>query len=69
MGPTSHPVDLARVGTDIAPQFDSKRPCAEFTPPVQNLVPHVAALGMCFYTGTMFPEPYRRQVFIAEHGS
>jgi len=29
----------------------------------------VAALGMRFYTGSMFPEKYRNQIFIAEHGS
>jgi glucose/arabinose dehydrogenase len=29
----------------------------------------VAALGMRFYTGSMFPEKYRGQIFIAEHGS
>jgi len=29
----------------------------------------VAALGMKFYTGRMFPTEYRDQVFIAEHGS
>ena len=34
-----------------------------------KLGPHVAALGMRFYTGTMFPEEYRHQIFIAEHGS
>jgi glucose/arabinose dehydrogenase len=34
-----------------------------------ELGPHVAALGMRFYTGTMFPEEYRNQIFIAEHGS
>jgi glucose/arabinose dehydrogenase len=33
------------------------------------LGPHVAALGMRFYTGTMFPDLYRNQIFIAEHGS
>jgi glucose/arabinose dehydrogenase len=51
------------------PEFGSKRQCSEFTPPVQNLDPHVAALGMRFYTGTMFPASYRQQIFIAEHGS
>jgi glucose/arabinose dehydrogenase len=51
------------------PEFGSKRQCSEFTAPAQNLDPHVAALGMRFYTGTMFPESYRQQVFIAEHGS
>ena len=38
-------------------------------PPVQKLGPHVAALGMRFYTGSMFPGEYRRRIFIAEHGS
>jgi glucose/arabinose dehydrogenase len=51
------------------PEFGSKRKCTEFTAPVQNLGPHVAALGMRFYTGTLFPEAYRNQVIIAEHGS
>jgi glucose/arabinose dehydrogenase len=36
---------------------------------VVNLDPHVAALGVRFYTGTMFPAEYRNQIFIAEHGS
>ena len=35
----------------------------------QKLGPHVAALGMRFYTGSMFPAEYRQQIFIAEHGS
>ena len=35
----------------------------------KTLGPHVAALGMRFYTGDMFPERYRGQIFIAEHGS
>lgn len=51
------------------PEFGDKRPCKEFIPPRQNLGPHVAALGMRFYTGTMFPVKYRNAVFIAEHGS
>jgi len=29
----------------------------------------VAALGLRFYTGSMFPESYRHKLFIAEHGS
>ncbi len=51
------------------PEFGRTEPCDRFTPPVQKLGPHVAALGMRFYTGTMFPEEYRNQIFIAEHGS
>jgi len=45
------------------------RDCAEFTPPVLELGPHVAALGMRFCSSTAFPERYRNGIFIAEHGS
>ncbi len=45
-------------------QMDQK-----FKKPVQELGPHVAPLGMLFYTGDMFPESYKNQAFIAEHGS
>ena len=43
--------------------------CDELTPATVELGPHVAALGMRFYSGAMFPAEYRNQVFIAEHGS
>ena len=57
-------------GGDIAdPEFGARRKCSEFTPPAQKLGPHVASLGMRFYTGSMFPPAYRGQIFIAEHGS
>ena len=51
------------------PQYGKGRDCADYTPPVQRLGPHVAGLGIKFYTGDMFPAEYRNQVFIAEHGS
>jgi glucose/arabinose dehydrogenase len=51
------------------PEHNAGRPCGEFTPPARELGPHVAALGMRFYTGRMFPDKYRGGVFIAEHGS
>lgn len=51
------------------PEFGSGRKAGEFTLPVQELGPHVASIGMCFYTGTLFPERYRGAIFIAEHGS
>ncbi|HVE66002.1 MAG TPA: sorbosone dehydrogenase family protein, partial [Thermoanaerobaculia bacterium] len=38
-------------------------------PPARELGPHVAALGMRFYTGRAFPEKYRKGIFLAEHGS
>jgi len=56
--------------TNIAdPEFGKEKPCSGFTPPVADLEPHVAALGMRFYTGSMFPKEYRGNIFIAEHGS
>ena len=57
-------------GTDIPdPEFGKIQPCENFTKPQINLGPHVAALGMLFYTGRMFPPEYKNQIFIAEHGS
>jgi glucose/arabinose dehydrogenase len=51
------------------PEHNAGRPCGEFTAPARELGPHVAAIGMRFYTGRMFPEKYRGGIFIAEHGS
>src|SRR5690606_23674162 len=54
-------------GVILDPEYGEGRSCAEFTVPERNLDPHVAALGMRFYTGTMFPARYRNAVIIAEH--
>ncbi len=51
------------------PEYGDKHRCTEFTPPEIKLGPHVAALGMKFYTAGMFPPQYRNSIFIAEHGS
>lgn len=51
------------------PDFAAGHECAEFTPPAVEFDAHVAALGMLFYTGAMFPEAYRGQLLVAEHGS
>lgn len=51
------------------PEFGKEHSMGEFIPPAKNLGPHVAALGMRFYTGDMFPGEYRESIFIAEHGS
>ena len=57
-------------GADISdPDFGRQRTCDTFTAPAQDLDPHVAPLGMRFYTGGTFPATYRHQIFIAEHGS
>lgn len=51
------------------PEFGDKRSCDEFVAPAQKLGPHVAPLGVKFYTGSQFPENYHHLAFIAEHGS
>ncbi|HYN21803.1 MAG TPA: PQQ-dependent sugar dehydrogenase, partial [Thermoanaerobaculia bacterium] len=51
------------------PEFGRRRPCAQSVSPAAVLGPHVAALGMRFYTGAMFPAEYKNRIFIAEHGS
>ena len=57
-------------GGDIPdPKFGAKRDCSRTTPPEAKFEPHVAALGMRFYTGKMFPKEYQNNIFVAEHGS
>jgi glucose/arabinose dehydrogenase len=56
-------------GTMLDPEFGSGRRCDDYVASEQALGAHVAALGMRFYTGAMFPPEYRGQIFIAEHGS
>lgn len=61
--PYCHQGDLAD------PEFGDTRDCSEFQPPVVKLGPHVAPLGVEFYTAKQFPKKYRGQIFIAQHGS
>ena len=56
-------------GEVLDPKFGGGKNCNDYTSPAQKLNAHVAPLGVKFYTGTMFPEEYRGQVLIAEHGS
>jgi glucose/arabinose dehydrogenase len=57
-------------GKDIQdPDYGSRARGRVLTPPEMELGPHVASLGMRFYTGAMFPAGYMNQIFIAEHGS
>jgi glucose/arabinose dehydrogenase len=56
-------------GKDKDPEYGNKGTGTGFTFPVQELGAHVAALGMKFYSGNMFPAEYKNRVFIAEHGS
>ena len=43
--------------------------CKDYTAPVGLLGPHTAALGMRFYTGSMFPKAYKNAIIVARHGS
>jgi glucose/arabinose dehydrogenase len=56
-------------GDSPDPEFGARHACSEFTAPAAKLGPHVASIGMRFYTGTQFPAAYRGNIFIAEHGS
>ncbi len=57
-------------GKSVAdPVFGEKRPCSELSAPAIELGPHVAAIGMRFYDGEMFPPEYKNRILIAEHGS
>jgi len=56
-------------GDILDPEFGLGHSCSEFNPPLLKLGPHVAPIGMVFYTGSMFPAEYRNRIFIAERGS
>ncbi len=56
-------------GDTLDPEFGKGKRCADYTPPALKLGPHVASLGMRFYTGKQFPAAYRGAAIIAEHGS
>lgn len=51
------------------PEFGKLRASSGIKWPAYELPAHVAALGMTFYTGNLFPPNYRNQIIIAEHGS
>ncbi|MEE4174655.1 MAG: PQQ-dependent sugar dehydrogenase [Xanthomonadales bacterium] len=51
------------------PDFGEGKTCADYVAPEINLGPHVAPLGLAFYTGDQFPADYRGDLIIAEHGS
>lgn len=49
--------------------WKDQTPPQEVTFPVAEFQAHAAGLGMKFYTGDMFPEDYKNDVIIAQHGS
>ncbi|GAA4844375.1 sorbosone dehydrogenase family protein [Algivirga pacifica] len=51
------------------PEFGKDTNAEDYIAPIQKMGAHVAPLGMSFYSGKMFPEAYKKKVFVAEHGS
>jgi glucose/arabinose dehydrogenase len=56
-------------GSIVDPELGKGKSCDGYEPPAQKLGPHVAPLGLTFYTGNMFPKQYQKALFIAQHGS
>jgi glucose/arabinose dehydrogenase len=56
-------------GDILDPVYGKYSSCDSFVPPDAKLGPHVASLGMRFYTGQMFPAAWKNNIVIAEHGS
>ncbi|WP_291779785.1 sorbosone dehydrogenase family protein [Cecembia sp.] len=52
------------------PEFGNKGKGKDaYIAPAAKLGPHVAPLGMRFYTGQQFPDRFQNNIFIAKHGS
>jgi hypothetical protein len=51
------------------PDLGSPGACEQYRPPAVKMGPHVAALGLDFYTGDAFPPEYQGELFVAQHGS
>jgi len=51
------------------PDVKKTDPCAGVTLPVTTVGPHAAAMGVHFYTGSMFPAEYKNAIFLARKGS
>ena len=56
-------------GDTLDPEYGKNRSCSEFSQPTLKLGPHIAPIGMRFYTGKMFPAEYQNNIFIAMRGS
>jgi glucose/arabinose dehydrogenase len=56
-------------GNIIDQELGWGKDCKDYTAPAGLMGPHVAALGMRFYTGSMFPKAYKNAIIVARHGS
>ena len=51
------------------PELPGPGQCIGLTPPTLEVSAHSVPLGLAFYTGRAFPDPYRGNLFVAYHGS
>jgi glucose/arabinose dehydrogenase len=51
------------------PPFAGREPPMDTTDPALAFEAHAAALGIRFYRGSMFPDDFRNDAFVAQHGS
>lgn len=56
-------------GGDALTHYIGPAPPRPVTMPVVRFGAHVAALGVHFYRGSLFPPAYRNDAFVAQHGS
>lgn len=56
-------------GDILESELDVDKKCKEFTAPEWKFQAHMAPLGMRFYTGKQFPQRFKNQLFVAQHGS
>lgn len=52
-----------------APPGPAPLAAPDATPAAFELPAHLTPMGLAFYTGTRFPEPYRSSMYLAVHGS
>ncbi len=53
----------------LDPKFGDAGFCATTLAPSVEIQAHSAPLGLAFYTGAAFPQPYQSDLFVALHGS
>jgi glucose/arabinose dehydrogenase len=56
-------------GRIVDPDFGEPTSCDSVLDPAVEMQAHSAPLGLTFYAGDQFPEPYRGDLFVAFHGS
>lgn len=51
------------------PELGDQQQCQQFIAPAWKFKAHLAPLGLHFYTGDHFPQHYKNQLLVAQHGS